>query len=213
MFDNSKGTFNREMPLQTRLAPVVATTAKDETRTIDVIFSTGAKVARRDFWSGKRYDEELEISERAVDLSRLNGGAPLLNTHGTWTLEDQIGVVERAWIDGDKGMATVRFSPRDSVEPIWRDVKAGIVRNISIGYTTQRYEITEQEGKPPLYRAVEWQPYEISLVPVPADAGAGTRSASPSPLFPCHFVRAGQPVIDTGAAQRQRQIEILRLSV
>lgn len=206
-FDNGRGEFRRDMPMQTRLAPIVAATAKDEARTIDVVFTTGARVRRFDWWTGKRYDEELEISAKACDLTRLNGGAPLLNTHGAYDLERVLGVVERAWIEGKEGMATIRFSERADVQPFWADVKSGIIRNVSIGYTTQRYEITEQEGKPPLYRAVEWQPYEISLVPVPADAGAGTRNQLPG-MFNCEFVhcRAAE------TAQRQRQIEILRLS-
>ncbi|MGE0154799.1 MAG: HK97 family phage prohead protease [Reyranellaceae bacterium] len=206
-FDNSSGEFRRDLPMQTRLAPVVAKTARDDARTIDVVFTTGARVRRFDWWSGKRYDEELEISEQAMDMSRLNGGAPLLNTHGSYDLGKILGVVERAWIEDAKGMATLRFSEREDVEPFWRDVKGGIIRNVSIGYTPLRYEITEQEGKPPLYRAVEWQPYEISMVPVPADAGAGTRSAAP--VFGCSFVHRAADA----AARRQRQIDILRMSL
>ena len=82
--------------------------------------------------------------------ARLNGGAPLLNTHGAWDLRDVIGVVERAWIarEGEAlvGRATVRFSDRADVEPIWRDVAAGIVRNVSVGYAVRSYEITETDG-------------------------------------------------------------------
>jgi len=208
MLDNSSGEFRRDIPMQTRLAPVMVKTAKDEARTIDVVFTTGARVRRYDWWSGKRYDEELEISAKAMDLSRLNGGAPLLNTHGSYDLGQVLGVVERAWIDGAEGLATLRFSERADVQPFWHDVKSGIIRNVSIGYTPLRYEITEEEGKPPLYRAVEWQPYEISMVPVPADAGAGTRSQPAGGMFHCTFVQRAAEA----AARRQRDIDILRLA-
>jgi hypothetical protein len=73
-------------------------TVEAEHRTVEVVWSTGAAVRRRDPWTGKRYDEVLSLKESHVDLSRLNGGAPLLNTHGAWDLSDVIGVVERAWI-------------------------------------------------------------------------------------------------------------------
>jgi hypothetical protein len=87
-----------------------------EARTVEVIWSTGATVRRRDLWTGKRYDEVLSRSPH-VDLSRLNSGAPLLNTHGAFDLAGVIGVVERAWIatsnDSYEGRATVRFSARE----------------------------------------------------------------------------------------------------
>ena len=52
-------------------------TAALETRTIEVVLSTGAAVRRRDPWSDKAYDEVLSLDPAHVDLTRLNGGAPL----------------------------------------------------------------------------------------------------------------------------------------
>ena len=99
-----------------------------------------------------------------------------------------IGVVERAWIarEGEAlvGRATVRFSDRADVEPIWRDVASGIVRNVSVGYAVRSYEITETDGQPPVWRAVDWQPLELSAVPIGADAAAGFRAAGQIPLGP-----------------------------
>ena len=159
-----------------------------ERRTVEVVWSTGAAVRRRDPWTGKRYDEVLSLEEAHVDLCRLNGGAPLLNTHGAWDFRDVIGVVERAWIarEGEAlvGRATVRFSDRADVEPIWRDVASGIVRNVSVGYAVRSYEITETDGQPPVWRAVDWQPLELSAVPIGADAAAGFRAAGSPPSRP-----------------------------
>ena len=177
-----------------------------ERRTVELVWSTGAAVRRRDPWTGKRYDEVLSLEEAHVDLSRLNGGAPLLNTHGAWDLRDVIGVVERAWIarEGEAlvGRATVRFSDRADVEPIWRDVASGIVRNVSVGYAVRSYEITETDGQPPVWRAVDWQPLELSAVPIGADAAAGFRAAGqparrpsppPIPAISCAAPRRPSP--------------------
>jgi phage major head subunit gpT-like protein len=177
-------------------------TVDAEHRSVEVVWSTGAAVRRRDPWTGKRYDEVLSLEETHVDLSRLNGGAPLLNTHGAWDLSDVIGVVERAWIarEGEAlvGRARVRFSDREAVEPIWRDVAAGIIRNVSVGYSVRSYEITETEGAPAVWRAVDWQPLELSAVPVGADAAAGFRAADARgdrdardgpATTPCHLLR------------------------
>ena len=107
-----------DLPLQTRAdARLEPDTIDAEARTVEVVWSTGATVRRRDLWTGKRYDEVLSLDPRHVDLSRLNSGAPLLNTHGAFDLAGVIGVVERAWIarssDAYEGRATVRFSSRD----------------------------------------------------------------------------------------------------
>jgi len=193
----------RELPMQSRAAEV--RTVNEADRTIELIWSTGARVSRTDWWSGKRYEEELSLDPAHVDLGRLRSGAPLLNTHGAYDLRDIIGVVERAEVDGKQGTALVRFSERDDVEPIWRDVKSGIIRNVSVGYRVRKFEITEEEGKPTLYRAVDWEPMEISLVPIPADAGAGTRAANPA-ANPCEFITTrAQPAFEEHAMDEEVQ--------
>ena len=189
-----------------------------ERRTVEVVWSTGAAVRRRDPWTGKRYDEVLSLEETHVDLSRLNGGAPLLNTHGAWDLRDVIGVVERAWIarEGEAlvGRATVRFSDRADVEPIWRDVASGIVRNVSVGYAVRSYEITETDGQPPVWRAVDWQPLELSAVPIGADAAAGFRAAGAAAqptepvTHPCHLLRrTPAPIPEEPTMTREAETE------
>lgn len=152
-----------------------------ESRTVEVVFTTGAEVARTDWQTGRSYIEVLEVSESAVDLSRLNAGAPLLNTHSSWTLADIVGVVDRAWIDGQEGRARVRFSERPEIRPIVDDVLAGVIRNISVGYWTDQREVTPATAdRPEIRRATRWTPGEISLVPVPADPGAQVRAATSS---------------------------------
>lgn len=171
-------------------------TVDTEARTVELVWSTGAMVRRRDYWTGKPYDEVLSLEAGHVDLSRLNSGAPLLNTHGAHDLGQVLGVVERAWVEtgeaGAQGRARVRFSGRADVEPIWRDVEAGIIRNVSVGYSVRRFEIMEQEGQVPIWRAVDWQPMELSAVPVGADAAAGFRGSGAPDVF-CQLVRAAPP--------------------
>lgn len=181
----------RELPLQCREArfePATLVRAEDGATTVELVWSTGAKVRRMDFWTGRKYDEELSLDPSAVDLSRLNGGgAPLLNTHSAGTLADVIGVVERAWLQDGEGRAVVRFSERAEVAPIVADVKSGILRNISVGYSVHKYQI--EEGDTPVYRAVDWEPKELSIVPIPADAGASFRSQDVTQrVMPCEFV-------------------------
>lgn len=184
----------RGLPMLTRAAPLAPGTIDEKARTVELVWSTGASVRRVDFWDDEYYDEELSLDPAHVDLSRLSAGAPLLNAHNAFDLAGQIGVVERAWIVDGAGRAVVRFSEREEVEPIWRDVTAGIIRNVSVGYQVRKFEIIQEEGKLDLYRAVDWTPLEISLVPVPADAGATVREREHQRLFPCQFVTRAVPV-------------------
>ncbi len=181
------------MPSLLRAAQIEPTTFDAEKRTVEVVFTTGARVRRYDWWRERYYEEELVVSEDAVDLTRMNAGASVLNTHGQYDLNDVIGVVERAWVMNGEGRATVRLSERPELEGIVRDIEAGVIRHISAGYSVQRMEMLRPEeredgGTDYLYRAVRWMPHEISFVPVPADAGSGTRSQPSQGQQPCEFI-------------------------
>ncbi len=160
----------------------------DDARTVELIFSTGSAVDRMDFWSGKRYREVLSLKPEHVRLGRLNAGAPLLNAHSAYSLTDVIGTVEpdSARLDKNKALATVRFSKRADVEPIWQDVRDGIIRNVSVGYRVHRFEEDAgKDNKVPVRTAVDWEPYELSMVPMPADAGARVRSGDKTNTNTC----------------------------
>lgn len=143
-------------------------------RTVEVIWTTGARVKRVDFEGF--FFEELVVSEEAIDLERLRNGAPVLNTHSSYETEDVLGVVEDAWIVDGKGFARLRFSERESVKDIWNDIKSGVLRNLSVGYGVDDVEEVTEEGGDRVLRVTKWTPHEISVVPVPADASSQFRS-------------------------------------
>ncbi len=173
-----------ETPMLSLRAAVRPGSVDIEQRTAELTWTTGAK-GRRWSWEVGSYMEELEVSEKAVRLERLNNGAPLLNAHSAYDLDDVIGVVERAWIEGNEGKAIVRFSQREEADAIFRDVKDGILRNISVGYAVHRYEVAEEEDdKLPTYIARDWEPMELSLVPIGFDDGAKIRSAKTPAEYP-----------------------------
>jgi hypothetical protein len=193
--------------LEARFAP---STFNADARTVELTWSTGARVRRTDWRSGQPYIEELVMDEASVDLARLNAGAPLLNTHGQYDLDDVIGVVERAWIVNGKGRALVRFSARDEVQPILQDVRDGILRNVSVGYVVagEDWEERREQDGTLVRRARKWTPFEISLVPIPADASAQVRAAGAAPAAEGNNAprREGEHMADTpaGAADMAR---------
>jgi hypothetical protein len=180
-----------EVPMEYRLALV--SRVDEEARTVDVVFTTGAAVKRRDYWTGDEYDEVLVVDHSAVDLKRLNSGANVLDTHQRWSLGDILGVVERAWIEKGQGLATVRFPAkglRAAADEVLGLIRDKIIRNVSVGYATHKAE-WDRTTTPATRRAVKWEPYEISFVAVGADAGAGTRHAVP--VFACEIVERAGP--------------------
>ncbi len=182
----------------------------EDNRTVELTFSTGVGVLRYDWNTGKRYLERLSLDPKHVRLERLNSGAPLLNTHSTYHLDSQIGVVVdgSASVNGKAGRAKVRFSKRADVEPFYQDVRDKIIRNVSVGYAVYRYEeTTGVEGSIPTRLATDWEPYEISMVPMPADYKAQVRTGEAAALtHPCVIVPYGyhEAIQDADRVRRLR---------
>lgn len=150
-------------------------TINEETRTVELTWSTGFK-GLRSGWDGSYY-EELSMDPKHVDMSRLQTGAPLLASHDSQNLNSVIGVVERAWLEGSEGKALVRFSADPEADKIYQKVKEKILRNVSVGYQVRKYEdVTAKGDVTPTYRATNWQPHEISIVPIGFDPSAQVRS-------------------------------------
>lgn len=182
-------------------------TLNDEQRTVQLIFSTGAAVERMDWWTGKRYLEKLSIDPAHVRLDRLNAGAPLLDAHSAWSVGDILGTVEpgSARIEKRKALATVRFSKRESVEPIWNDVRDGILKSVSVGYRVYQFQETAgKDGAIPTRLATSWEPFEISLVPMPADTGARVRDGDRGNANTCVVTRGVAEVTDADRMRRLR---------
>lgn len=160
-----------QMQQMSRFAVFQRESVDVEKRTVEVAFSSEEPVER---WFG---DEILSHAAGAVDLSRLNDGGAVLFNHD-W--DDQIGVIERAWVDADRrGRALVRFGNSAKAAEKFQDVQDGILRHISVGYSIANFEEEVSDGSR-TFTATRWQPYEISFVTVPADPTVGVgRSAEP----------------------------------
>ena len=137
----------------------------DDDQLVEISFSSEMPVLR--FFGYEILSHEPE----AVDLSRLNNGGPLLIDHDT---SKQIGVVEKAWIENNKGKALVRFSKSQTGQEIYKDVLDGIRRNVSVGYWVEEMEQEENnEDGVEVFKVVRWTPFETSLVPIPHDVSVG----------------------------------------
>jgi phage head maturation protease len=190
-----------DLPVLARAASLRADSADAGARTIEVIWTTGATVRRRRFFDDD-FDEELMIGAGNVRLDRLNGGAPFLNSHDSRRLDAILGVVVEGSVRIANGIGTalIRFSDRPDVEPIWRDIQAGIIRNVSVGYRVHRFEIEKRDGAPELWRAVDWEPMELSAVAIGADPGARVRGGDADDIsHPCTLIRCDPPAAPAAA--------------
>ena len=185
-------------------AQVLPSTANAKDGTIDVVWYSGAYVPRIDRSTGEPYMLKLDMA--GCRLDRLNNGAPVFDTHftgddfksliaGKVGTRAQVGVVRRAWPNGDKGMATLQFDLGDpDGAEMFRKASTGILQNLSFGTFVYRRDKVEAqveglpEGKPPyindkeigMFKAVDWEPFEISPCTVPADFNTCFLSAQPT---------------------------------
>jgi len=199
------------VPLVARAAEVRAASFNETDNTIDIVWTTGAKV-RRYSWSEGPYDEELVVTPGAVRLDRLNAGAPFLNTHSASDLSFVIGSVVpgTARIEGGKGLATIVLTSREDAQGVVKDIRDGVIRNISVGYRYHKVEKTDgQEGDPALWRVTDWEPLEVSAVPIPADPGAQIRSGAPASGFSCAITDLTHAAFRTDSSVAQTRMRML----
>jgi len=109
--------------------------------------------------------EVLVHDPGAVDLTR----APLPLIVGHDPSELPVGIVEGLRVEGGRLRGSLRFGKSSRAQEVFADVKAGILRNLSVGYLVQATE----RGQGDSYRVTRWQPYEASLVACPADPSVG----------------------------------------
>jgi hypothetical protein len=153
-------------------------------RTVEVVWSTGAR-ARNFVPPLGLITEELDMSPNAVRMQGLrDGGAPVLNTHRSGDARDVVGRVISARLEAGRGIATLQFSSAADVEPLWQRIADGTLRSVSVGYRVHRYEPIPDPVAGTVHRAVDWEPYEISVVPLPVDPAAAVRGASDTPPIP-----------------------------
>jgi hypothetical protein len=180
-------TNTKQIGLLGRSAQVAANSYDEAANTIEVVFATDTPVVRNT-WDGN-YNEVLSMDASHMRMERINSGAPVLNNHRSYGgVDTQLGKVERAWIEGGVAKAILRFSKRADIQPIIQDIRDGIISSVSVGYRVHKYEekaAPEPKASPngnsradttPTYIATDWEPYEISMVSIPADTKAGVRA-------------------------------------
>ena len=116
------------------------------------------------------YYQVLEISEDAIDTTRLVKNMPFLKDHERTS---QLGAVKRFWLKDKKLYVSVKFSRSKFAQAIKEDIIDLIRQNTSVGYYVNQFRRDGQIDGIPVLRAVSWTPYECSSVSVPASVFVG----------------------------------------
>lgn len=143
-----------------------------EKRTVELAFASETGVER--YWGV----EILDCSASSVRMDRLQSSGPLLMDHDT---SDQVGVIESVQIGADRVIrAVVRFGRSARASEIFQDVVDGIRSNVSVGYLVHEARFESEKDGVSTYRITDWEPYEVSVVSVPADIAVGVGRAQPT---------------------------------
>ncbi len=161
--------------LATREAVIQPSTFNATARTVELVVATATPIRRRD--PRGEFDEILDV--RGADLSALRG-APVLNGHRAQGIDNIIGTITDARLEGDQIIATAQLSERADLAPIVSDIAAGIINAVSVGYEVTRWQDGTANGRR-TRTATQWSPREVSFVAVGADRNARTRSHDPAP--------------------------------
>lgn len=163
---NEKKTFFRELSFE-------RSQIDEANRSVELSFSSETPYKR---WFG---NEILSHEPGSMDLTRLEEIGVLLFNHKS---DMPIGRVESVWLDENdkKGKAKVKFDEDVESEKIYQKVLSGTLKGVSVGYRVGVWEEVEQGSVStngrftgPCSIAARWEPYEISIVSVPADSSVG----------------------------------------
>jgi HK97 family phage major capsid protein/HK97 family phage prohead protease len=111
--------------------------------------------------------EVLSHKGSAVRLERAKGGAmPLLFNH---KMDQAIGMIDRAFVEDGRLMVEAHLFETNQAQEVRKMLDGGL-RNVSIGYEIHVFEENKKEQR---YTATDWEPFEVSIVTVPADPTVG----------------------------------------
>ena len=207
----SKLDGKKALPQQHRTANIekrVKDKDKDEYKRYDLSFASDEPYLR---WYGY---EVLRIDEDNFKLDRHKEGAPFLNDHDN-SVESVIGLVEKAWIDGNVARATVIMDDSPEAESVMSKIDRGFLSKISVGYSVDAMERAEDDAEDgeAVYN-VSSTPREISLVAVPADDTVGIGRAEDAVEFPFTLSerQAEAPVEQAASEQIAEEVNNLNSS-
>ncbi|SIN74300.1 prohead protease/major capsid protein fusion protein [Vannielia litorea] len=160
------------MPLDAQMTRAASTRPNSydpDTRTVTAVIATSNPVLRQD--SRGPYQEIL--TAETLDLSAAEG-LPVLDSHRTSSVRDQIGRVQSIALEGTSVVAVLELTSAEDAAPIRQRVADGTLSGVSVGYRPSGWT----ERSTPQGRAKSpssWRITEVTLTSNPADPSARLR--------------------------------------
>lgn len=186
----------RSVNIPEQMVRVEVSNINVDNRTVDVVFTTGQRGLQEPWWD-EPYYEELEISDEAIRTSRLDKGLSLLDSHQRYRgIRGVHGITESYTIENGEIRGKVRIASDPESESVWIKLKDKVLRHFSIGYKIHKLRWMGQENAIDIYRAIDWEPTELSIVPVSFETNNGLRSEERK-LNKCIIInKEGKPMAD-----------------
>lgn len=159
----------------TRAAQTRPNSFDPATRTVSAVIASPTPVPRRD-----ARGPFLEVlSAATLDLSAAD--LPVLDSHRTASVRDQLGRVRSIAVEGDSVVAVLWLSSAEDVAPVVQRIADGTVTGVSIGYRVAGWiEKQTQAGR--VKSPTAWTITEVTLTSNPADPSARLRHQEESPM-------------------------------
>ena len=171
-----------------------ASVAVDAERRVPAVISSEYPVVR------DGYIEILQHLPACVDLSR--SPLPLVEQHAHNQLN--VGIVDNLRVVDRTLRGDVVLGRSARADELWLDIVGGVVRSLSVGYAVHAF----REAPDAVVQVTRWQPFEVSLVSVPADPNAGLYRSLPMPQPSDNQSDTNQANEQVRQAERTRVIEI-----
>ncbi len=149
-------------------------TVNAEERSVWVVAATETPVRR---YMG---EEVLRCDPASVVASRMNG-MPLLDSHDRSSVLSVLGQVVETKFEGRTLLAKIVFADNERGDGAFKLVQSGMLNKVSVGYRIHEADETRGRGGDVTVTATRWEPFELSLVSVPADPNATIRGNTTMP--------------------------------
>ncbi len=173
----------------TRAAALVPSTLSDKSRSVRCTLTTEDPVPVYDYQTGRIVLETLIVSGCQYDDQ-----TPLLRDHNQYSVTAILGSITEVTDEKDElvGLLTFGEDLDETAEAIWKRVKQGHLRRVSVGYGyTRKDYVTIAAGRTAdvagrswtapddrdLRVVTNWRLREVSVVVIPADGRAQMRGA------------------------------------
>lgn len=178
------------LPTLTRELNASAIEKREKDQRTQLSFSASSDIPLKRWWG----TETLSHATKAVRMGRItDGAAPLLFNHNK---NDPIGMVTDGRLKDGRLYIEATLFDTDRAREVVRMVDGGL-RNVSLSYDI--HELEESKGNH--YKAIDWEPLEVSIVTIPADPGVGIGRDKDQATKPVRIVRTHSSTANTASRE------------